>query len=455
MSNRSNRQQGGLSVTPAAKPLVKRALPGIALLIVLVVAVVLWQQHRTAALPGGAAGAGQGAMANKPQPGSVALAQLRDVRVTVTAIGTIAAMNTAVVHTKVDGELKALYFKEGQLVRAGQVLALVDPQPYQIALTQAQGVLERDQATLRNAQLDLKRYADLVAKDAASKQQYDTQEALVQQLQGTVQTDQASVASAKLNLGYTRVVAPISGLAGLKQVDLGNMVRASDANGLLSIAQTQPVALTFSVPDSYLPRIRNQLKSGKPLAWDRAQTTMLAKGFVASTDNAIDTSTGTIRIKAQFANLDASLFANQFVNVVLQIGTQTGALAIPTAAIQRGAPGTYVYVVASDSSVNLQKVKVGATDGDWTSVQGAIQAGDQVIVDGADRLRSGAHVEIIAPAAPAHGASQADAHAHTAQERQQWMDKLPPDVRSKIEAMSPDERRAWLQKRREQNSGSN
>ena len=336
------------------------------------------------------------------QPVSIGVVQQRDMPVRVEAIGTIAAANTAVVHAKVSGELKAIYFAEGQPVRAGQVLALIDPRPFEIAQAQARGQLARDQAQLRNAQLDLERYRDLIAKDAAPKQQLDTQLALVGQLQGTLLSDQAAVDSASLQLSYTRVVAPIAGLAGLKQADLGNVVNPADANGLVSIAQTQPAAVVFAVPAAQTPRIREQLRAGVPLrveAWDGERNTMLAEGRVASNDNTIDVATGTVRLKALFPNTDDRLFPNQPVHVRLQIDTLRGALAVPSAAVQRGAPGSYVYAVADDGSVALRRVAVAATDGDASAVQGDLRAGDKVVIDGADRLRDGAKVEVIAPAA--------------------------------------------------------
>ncbi len=386
-----------------------------AVLLAIVAAAFWWQQHRSAQATGATAttagkpGGRGGASGARVQPVSVATVQRRDIRVGVNVIGSIAASNLAVVRTKADGELKAIYFKEGQPVRAGQLLAQIDPQPFQIALNIAQGTLARDQAQLRNAQVDLQRYQDLVAKDAAPQQQRDTQQALVAQLQGTLLADQAAVDNAKLQLSYTRVVAPISGLAGLKQADLGNIVHASDANGLLTIAQTQPAAVVFAVPDGQLPRIRQQLQAGVPLpveAWDRAQTTKLAVGRVASTDNAIDATTGTIKVKALFPNTDNSLFANQFVNVRLQLDTLANTLAVPTAAVQRGAPGTFVYAVGSDGAVALKRITVGAIDGDWQAVQGALQPGDTVVTDGADRLRDGAKVEVIVPTKAAPGEGQ-------------------------------------------------
>ena len=377
--------------------------------LVLMGGAIWWHYHHNGKSVASGASSGRFGASDRSQPVSVATVQQRDIRVTVNAIGTIAANNTAVVRARVDGELKAIFFKEGQSVQAGQPLAQIDPRPFQIALTQAQGTLARDQALLRNAQLDLQRYRDLLAKDAAPKQQADTQEALVQQLQGTVLSDQANVDNAQLQLSYTRVLAPISGLTGLKQADLGNIVHAADANGLVSITQTQPVNLVFSVPDVNLPRIRQQLNANTAMrveARDRDQKTLLAEGRVSSTDNAIDTTTGTIRVKAQFANKDNSLFPNQFVNVRLQLNTITGGLAVPSAAVQRGAPGTFVYVAADNGVVAMRLVKAGAADGDWVAIESDLKAGDKVVTDGADRLRDGATVEVIAPSKDNAGAAK-------------------------------------------------
>jgi multidrug efflux system membrane fusion protein len=411
-----------------------------------------------------------------PQPVSVAAVQRRDMAVVVDAIGSIASANTAVVRAKVSGELKAIHFKEGQPVKAGQLLAVIDPRPFEIARDQAAAALARDQAQLENARADLARYRDLVAKEAAPRQQLDTQQALVRQLEATLLSDQSALDNAKLQLSYTRVTAPIAGQAGLKQADLGNNVSPSDANGLLSIAQNQPAAVVFAVPDARLPRIRQQLgqksSDGQPLivqAWDREHKQMLAEGRVASTDNAIDASTGTIKVKALFPNQDGSLFPNQFVNVRLQLDTLKDALVVPTAAVQRGAPGTYVYVIA-DGQVALRRVKSLATDGDSTAVQGDIKAGEQVVTDGADRLRDGGKAEVIkAPAGGASapggrgrgrggaGAASAAGDASTASaasaagdggDRPRWMDRVPPEMVEKLKAMSPEERRAWIQQHR-------
>ena len=348
--------------------------------------------------PGGAAGRRFGG--GRVQPVTVAAAQQRDMRVVISAIGNMAALNTAIVRARVDGELKAIRFKEGQTVRAGDVLAEIDARTYETQLAQVQGQLARDQAQLRNAQIDLTRYKDLLAKDSIARQQVETQDALVKQLEGTVQTDQAQLDNAKLQLSYTRVTAPIAGRLGFKQADLGSIVRASDANGLVSITQTQPIALVFAVPEANIGPINRKLRGRDPLlveVWDREQRNRLGQGRVITTDNAIDAATGTLKLKAEFANADGSLFPNQFVNVRLQVDTQTGVIAVPGNAVQRGAIGTFVYVVKDDSTVTVRRIRTGTTDGDWIAVQGELAAGDKVVTDGADRLREGARVEVIVP----------------------------------------------------------
>ncbi len=336
----------------------------------------------------------------RAQPVSAGTVERRDIRVIQPAIGNIAALNTAVVRARVDGELRAIRFTEGQQVRAGDVLAEIDPSTYQVQLAQAEGQLARDQAQLNNAQIDLARYRDLASRDSIARQQVDTQEALVNQLKGTLRIDQAAVDNARLQLSYTRVTAPISGQVGLRQLDLGNIVRAGDTTGIVVITQTQPISVVFSIPESALPRLRVRMRSGdKPMveAWDRELRQRLAVGAVSSTDNAIDPATGTIKIKAQFDNRDGALFPNQFVNIRLHVETVNGALAIPLAAVQRGSAGNFVYVIKDDGSVSVRTVTPDITDGDWTSVRGELSPGDKVVTDGADRLREGARVEAITP----------------------------------------------------------
>ena len=360
------------------------------------------------AASGAASGAGGNARRfggpNRVQPVSVATVRKQDVRVVLSAIGNISALNTATVRARVDGELKNIRFKEGQMVRAGAILAEIDPRSFEIALAQVQGQLAKDQAQLKNAQVDVERYKDLLAKDSIAKQQVDTQVALVQQLSATVQTTQAQVDNAKLQLSYTKITAPISGRLGLKTAELGNLVRAGDATGIVTITQTQPISVVFALPEANLPQIARKLKGTEPLmvqAWDRDLRNQLADGKVSTTDNAIDPVTGTIKVKAEFANTDGALFPNQFVNIKLQVNTLVDAVAIPSTAVQRAPRGAFVYVVKADGSVTIRGVRLGTTEGDWVSVQGDLAEGEKVVTDGADRLREGAKVEVIAaPARP-------------------------------------------------------
>lgn len=351
---------------------------------------------------GPASGAGPRQGGQRPQPVSVAEVSRRDIALTVSAIGTIAAANTALVKPKIEGELKAIHFQEGQWVKAGALLAELDARPFQIALAQAEGQLARDQAQLQNARLDLERFRDLLAKDGIARQQVDAQDALVRQLQGTVQANGALVDNARLQLSYTRITAPISGRVGLRQVDLGNVIRPGDAQGLVSISQTQPVNVVFAVPDSHLPRLAARLQSGdrpRVQAWDRELKIRLADGQVGSADNAIDPGTSTIKLKALFSNADGGLFPNQSVNVRLELASARKTLAVPGTALQRGGQGAFVYVLRPDDTVALRRVQAGAADGDWVAVQGELAPGERVVTDGAERLRDGARVAIVDPAA--------------------------------------------------------
>jgi len=439
-----------------------------------------------ASAPGGGSGGRRFGGANPAQPVSVQAVRRQDIRVIVNAIGSIAALNTAIVHVQVSGVLQRLDFKEGQQVKAGQLLAQLDPRALQATLGQAEGALARDKAQLDGARVDLVRYRDLLAKDGIAKQQFDSQVALVAQLEGTVKLDQAAMESARLQLSYTRVTAPIAGRVGLKQLDLGNVAQPSDPNGVVIITQTRPIAMVFAVPSAQLPLITARLRAHQALpveARDRTGTTRLAVGSVATTDNAIDPTTDTIKVKALFANDDDALFPNQAVSVSLQLDTLTDVLAVPQAAVLRGAQGFYVYVVNPDNSVSTRVVKPGAVDGNWMAVEGPLQPGENVVIDGVDRLRDGATVEVIAAdpskragaAAPSGRAARGAAGAASAGlndaalaaangssapptaeagsnagERPRWMDRVPPEVAEKLMKLSPDERRAWFLKRREE-----
>ena len=375
-----------------------------AVLVGLIGGVWYWSAHH--AQPASAAGGGRGGMkgagGSRAQPVSVAAVRRTDIRVWLNALGTVTPRNLVSVRAKVDGTLLKVNFREGQMVKTGELLAEIDPRPFQIQLDQARGQLTRDTALLDNARLDLARYQELLGKDAIARQQVETQAALVRQYLGTVESDRSQVANARLQLEYTRVTAPTSGRIGLRQVDPGNQVHASDANGLASIAQLQPTTVVFAVPEANLPAINRRVGAHEAIpveAWDREQTHHLANGRLLTTDNQIDPATGTIRIKAGFANRDNALFPNQFVNIRLLLDTLTQVVAIPSAAIQRGDKGSFVYRVDADGKVAMVPVSPGAVDGEWVAVTGAIEAGDKVVIDGADKLRDGARAEIIVPAA--------------------------------------------------------
>lgn len=329
---------------------------------------------------------------------ATAAAQQEDIVVQLTALGTVTSPSTVTVRSRVDGQLDKVHFVEGEMVKQGQLLAELDPRPYQAALTQAQGQLLRDQALLKNAEIDLARYQQLLKQDSIATQQVDTQKALVQQYEGTVKLDQGVVENAQLQLTYSRIIAPIGGRVGLRQVDPGNIVHASDTSGLLVITQTQPINLVFAIPETSLHEVlqaRNANPQLKVEAWDRDNRNKLGEGTLLAIDNQLNVSTGTVNLKAKFANEQQQLFPNQFVNIRLQLGTQRAATTVPTAAIQLGKVGSYVYAVNPDQTVSIAKVTTGVTSGDKTIISQGLQPGQQVVVDGLDKLRDGAKIEVI------------------------------------------------------------
>jgi len=342
-------------------------------------------------------------------PIGVALVEEGDMPVALNQLGTVTPLAMVTVKTQISGYLMQVAFKEGQMVNKGDFLAQIDPRPYQVALAQAEGQLAKDQALLKNAQLDLVRYNTLVAQNSVAKQTRDTQESLVGQNQATIKSDQAQIDAQKLNLTYCRIISPVTGRVGLRQVDAGNYVQTSDPNGIVVVTQLQPISVIFTLPEDNLPTVMKRVRAGATLpvtAFDRTGANEIAKGKLDTVDNQIDPTTGTVKLRAIFDNEQETLFPNQFVNVKLLVNTLRDADIVANSAIQRGAPGTFVYLVKPDRTAAVQKVKLGPSDGQRIAILSGLQPGDSVVIDGADRLRDGAKVTVAPAERPGGAAGQ-------------------------------------------------
>jgi membrane fusion protein, multidrug efflux system len=419
----STKPAGGPATTPVAAQSHRGRNIALIVAALVILGVVLWRWHpwggseRGANAAAGASGAsgghtgragrgGAGGLANLAQPVHVAVATQGDMPVVLTALGTVTPLANVTVLPQLSGTLQDVFFKEGQMVKKGDVLAQIDPRPYQISLENAQGTLARDEALLQTARLDLKRYQTLLAQDSIASQQVDTQASLVKQYQGTVTSDKANIDTYKLDLVYARITAPVSGRVGLRQVDPGNYVTPSLANGIVVITQLQPISVIFTTSEDNLQQILQQTQTGAKLsvtAYDRSNTTSLESGTLETLDNQIDTTTGTLKLRAVFQNPNNLLFPNQFVNTRLLVNTIKDAVIVPTTAVLNGSMGQFVYVVKQDNTVTVRPVKVGPVDGERTSIQSGLEVGERVVIDGSDRLREGAKITI--PASTPRGAS--------------------------------------------------
>src|SRR5580698_5337079 len=410
--------------SPAERPPIapsqpaKRKSRGGTVLTLLIVAAVIagvvwWTKHQSAPEP---AGGGRGGRNGGPPMSIVPeTATKGDINITLNALGTVTSLATVTVRSQISGYLMKIDFKEGDEVKKGDLIAEIDSRPYEATLAQAKGALARDEAQLKGAQVDLARYQGLAAQNAVPHQTLDTQVALVGQDQGTVEADRATVKSAEVNLQYCRILSPLDGRVGLRQVDQGNYVTPGDANGLVVITQLQPISVLFTVPEDNLQAISKRLQAGAVLpatAYDRSGANKIADGKLQTFDSQIDPTTGTIKLRAQFPNENKVLYPNQFVNIQLLLDTHKDVTTMTTAGVQRGVPGTFVYLINPDSTVSVRPIKLGVTDRDRVEVTSGLAPGDRVVIDGADKLRDGAKIVIRSESNPAQTTNPTQAPAN-------------------------------------------
>ena len=399
----ASRFMGDTEVTTLLDKVSQRWRLWLVVLLALLVLYFLIARNRSAQ---GTSTAASPAMAHPSVPVAAAPAKLGDLNQYISAIGSVLPYNTVTVKSRVDGQLEKVSFTEGQIVKQDDLLAQIDPRPFQVQLIQAEGTLAKDQASLTNARTLFARDKVLYDQQIIARQDLDNQQAQVGNFAGMIKSDEGLVANARLQLTYSRITSPITGRVGLRLVDAGNIVHATDPNGLAVITQLQPIAVVFSIPEDNLPSLEKAMKSNSQLpvaAYDRDLKHKLATGTLLTTDNQIDPSTGTIKLKASFPNLDNALFPNQFVNAKLLVDTLHNAILIPLAGLQRSQQGAFVYVVKPDHTVEMRSVTVGATQGDLIAISKGLAAGDLVVTDGVDKLQQGTHVNMQMAAVPPPG----------------------------------------------------